>query len=213
MPNVCLAAGLRLTVLIFLFFIGNIPAWGQFYDNPFDASKSQPFRFSPWTIGGMEDSMTTSPQSAESYSAGPATVSVDVLRHPISSKGRRLLEKAMVQAERGNHAAAIQDLRQALAKYPLDAAYTDNVLGLEYIETRQFNEAKTYFKEAARLMPNESCNHSNYGLSLAIVGELETAEKEERKALQLDSANSNAQYILEALLLHKRRNLPDSSAK
>ena len=213
MPNVCLATSLRLTVLIFLFFIGNIPAWGQFYDNPFDASKSQPFRFSPWTVGDMEDSMTTSPRSTESYSAGATTVSVEVLRHPISAKARRLLEKAIEQAEQGNHAAAIESLRQVLAKYPLDAAYTDNVLGLEYIATRQFNDAKTYFKEAARLMPNESCNHSNYGLSLAIVGELEIAEKEERTALQLDSANSNAKYILEALLLHKRRNLPDSSAK
>ena len=42
-------------------------------------------------------------------------------------------------------------------------------------------------------MPRESSNHSNLGLSLAIVGDWDSAEKEERKALQLDKSNSKAE--------------------
>jgi len=70
---------------------------------------------------------------------------------------------------------------------------------------QQYGDAKESFAEAARLMPRESSNHSNLGLSLAIVGDWDTAEKEERKALQLDKSNSRAQLILEALLVRKRK--------
>jgi Flp pilus assembly protein TadD len=135
----------------------------------------------------------------------PPTVSADVLRHPLSSKARRLFEKAMHFAEMGNHHAAIDGLRDALVKCPADAPYAHNLLGLEYIETHEYTEAKDSFAEAARLMPRESSNHSNLGLSLAIVGDWETAEKEERKALQLDKSNSKARVILEALLVRKRK--------
>ena len=108
-------------------------------------------------------------------------------------------------AELGNHHAAIDGLRDALAKCPSDAPYAHNLLGLEYIEVHQYTDAKDSFAEAARLMPRESSNHSNLGLSLAIIGEWETAEKEERKALQLDKSNSKARLILEALLVHKSK--------
>jgi Flp pilus assembly protein TadD len=127
-----------------------------------------------------------------------------MLRHPLSSKARRLFEKAMRLAELGNHQAAIAGLRDALAKCPSDAPYAHNLLGLEYVEVQQYGEAKESFAEATRLMPRESSNHSNLGLSLAIVGEWDSAETEERKALQLDKTNSKAQMILEALLVRKR---------
>jgi hypothetical protein len=52
-------------------------------------------------------------------------------------------------------------------------------------------------------MPHESSNHSNLRLSLAIVGEWDSAEQEDRKALQLDKSNDKAKLILEALLMHK----------
>jgi Flp pilus assembly protein TadD len=89
-----------------------------------------------------------------------------VLRHPLSSKARRLLDKAMHLADVGDHAAAIEGLQEALAIYPSDAPYAHNLLGLEYIETSRFTNAKNSFEEAVRLMPHESVNHSNFGLSL-----------------------------------------------
>jgi Flp pilus assembly protein TadD len=150
------------------------------------------------------DPLGNFPQPAPADGSGPTTVSTDVLRHPLSSKARRLFEKAMHFAELGNHPAAIEGLRDALVKCPADAPYAQNLLGLEYIEARQYTEAKASFAEAARLMPRESSNHSNLGLSLAIMGEWDSAEQEERKALQLDKSNDKAKVILEALLVHKR---------
>jgi len=206
MPNVCLAAGLRLTVVISVLWMGSVPAWGQImFGNPYDAGLGRsPFGFPGWGPRTLNDSMGDFPQSASLAPAGPSTVSTDVLRHPLSSKARRLFEKAMHDAEMGNHPAAIEGLREALVKCPSDAPYAHNLLGLEYIETSRFADAKNSFEEAVRLMPHESANHSNFGLSLAIVGEWDSAEREVRKALQLDKSNSRAKLILEALLVRKR---------
>lgn len=206
MPNVCMAAGVRLTVLISVAWLGSVPAGGQIrYGNPYDASMGRsPFGFPGFGSRESLEPISSFPEPAPMDLSGPSTVSTDVLRHPLSSKARRLFEKAMRFAELGNHHAAIDGLRDALVKCPSDAPYAHNLLGLEYIQAQQYAEAKKSFAEAARLMPRESSNHSNLGLSLAIVGDWDTAEKEERKALQLDRSNSKARLILEALLVRKR---------
>jgi Flp pilus assembly protein TadD len=159
---------------------------------------------SGWGARESLEAVSSFPEPGPGAGSGPSTISTDVLRHPLSSKARRLFEKAMHFAELGNHHAAIAGLRDALLKCPSDAPYAQNLLGLEYIEVQQYTEAKASFTEAARLMPHESSNHSNLGLSLAIVGEWDSAEQEERRALQLDKSNDKAKLILEALLVHKR---------
>ncbi len=206
MPNVCMAAGVRLAVLTSVVCLGGAPAWGQLhYGNPYDASMGRsPFGFPGWGARESLGAVPSFPEPGPAGETGPSTISTDVLRHPLSSKARRLFEKAMHFAELGNHHAAIANLRDAMAKYPADAAYGDNLLGLEYIEVQQYADARTSFAEAARLMPHESSNHSNLGLSLAIVGEWDSAEQEERKALQLDKSNDKAKEILDALLVRKR---------
>jgi len=75
---------------------------------------------------------------------------------------------------------------------------------VEYVENRQFEEARSSFEEAVRLMPHQSINHSNLGFSLAVTGDLNSAEEQARKAIQLDPANLKAKSLLE-LLLHARR--------
>src|SRR5580658_8591103 len=92
-----------------------------------------------------------------------------------------------------------------LAKDPSSAAYADNLLGMEYIEIYQFANAKDFFQDAARLMPNESINHANLGFSLATTGEWDLAESEVLKALQLDPANVKARSILDIVLMRKRQ--------
>ena len=212
MPNVCRAAGVRLAVLTSVVCLGGAPAWGQLrYGNPYDASMSRaPFGFPGWGARESLEAVSSFPEPVPGIGSGPSTVSTDMLRHPLSSKARRLFEKAMHFAQLGNHHAAIAGLREALAKCPSDAPYAQNLLGLEYIEVQQYPEAKASFAEAARLMPHESSNHSNLGLSLAIVGEWDSAEQEERKALQLDKSNDKAKLILEALLVRKRNQATDA---
>ena len=208
MPNVCLAAGVRLTVLVWFLVIGKVPASGQGLPGaPFQSTKNRPISYSPWETFSLDGTPADFPQSTQAVAAGtagPATVSSDMLRHPLTSKARRLLMKAMHHADLGNHPAAIQGLHETVAKDPSSAPYVDNLLGMEYMLTSQFKEAKNSFEDAVRLMPHESINHSNLGLSLAYVGELDSAEREERQALQLDRANARAKSILETLLRRKR---------
>jgi tetratricopeptide (TPR) repeat protein len=212
MPNVFGAAGVRLAVLISVVCLGSIPAWGQLrYGNPYDASMGwTPFGFPSFGSRETVDPLTNFPEPGPVAASGPSTISTDMLRHPLSSKARRLFEKAMHFAELGNHHAAIEGLRDALVKCPSDAPYAQNLLGLEYIEAQQYKEAKASFAEAARLMPRESSNHSNLGLSMAIIGEWDSAEQEERKALLLDKSNDKAKVILESLLAHKRNKAADA---
>jgi Flp pilus assembly protein TadD len=203
MPNVSLAAGFRVAALISFFWIASAPVSGQvFSGNPYDASRV--FGYSSRALLELEESKSSMPDSWEHVSAGPSTVSADVLRHPLSSKARRRLEKALHLAELGKHPAAIQELRETLVKEPSSAPYAQNFLGVEFVENRQFAEARSSFEEAVRLMPHQSINHSNLGYSLAVAGDWNSAEQEVRKAIQLDPGNSRAKSLLD-LLLHTGR--------
>jgi tetratricopeptide (TPR) repeat protein len=203
MPNVSLAASFRAAALITVYWIANVPAAGQaFLDNRYDPGRVM--GFSSRSLLELEESRSILPSSWEHVPAGPATVSADVLRHPLSSKARRRLEKALHLSELGQHPAAIKELCETLVKEPSAAPYAQNLLGIEYVENRQFNEARSSFEEAVRLMPHESVNHSNLGFSLAATGDWTSAEKETRTAIQLDPANTQARSLLD-LLLHLRR--------
>ncbi|HEX3681385.1 MAG TPA: tetratricopeptide repeat protein [Bryobacteraceae bacterium] len=139
------------------------------------------------------------PALPANVASGPAIVSADELRHPLTAKARRAMEDANREAESGNHSAAIEDLRKAVVKYPVSAPYAYNLLGREYIDSGEYVKAEESFEEATRLMPHDSAHHSNLGLSLVILGQWDRAEQELRKALQLDRANAKAKQILEEL--------------
>jgi len=147
----------------------------------------------------LQESMSNFPDSRAHVPAGPATVSTDVLRHPLSSKARRRLVKALHLAELGEHPAAIKELRETLVKEPSSAPYAQSLLGVEYVQSQQFAEARTSFEEAVRLMPHESINHSNLGFSLAVAGDFNSAEQEARTAIQLDPANTRANTLLDLI--------------
>jgi len=201
-------AGLRLAFLVssVLIFSGAVRAQ-SFFDNTYDPIQSG----RAWgylnnvprgVMIGPESDLPNFPRRPQSSS--PAKISSDLLRIPLSAKAQRALEKAMHDSEMGDHVAARGRLMEALVKYPASAPYTQSLLGVECIETRQYVEAVTWFKQAARALPHESAAHSNLGLSLALSGELEHGEQEIRRALELDKTNIKASQILEALLLHKR---------
>jgi tetratricopeptide (TPR) repeat protein len=202
MPNVFLAAGFRVAAVISFCWITNAPVSGQaLSSNPFDQSRM--FGYSSRGLIELDESMSSFPDSRDRVPAGPATVSSDVLRHPLTSRARRRLEKALHLAELGEHPAAIEELRETLDKEPSSAPYAQSLLGVEYAENQQFAEARTSFEEAVRLMPHESINHSNLGFSLAVAGDFNSAEQEVRTAIQLDPANTRANALLD--LIHARR--------
>jgi tetratricopeptide (TPR) repeat protein len=198
MPNVSLAAGFRVAAIISLSWIARAPASGQgFSGTPFDQSRV--FGYSSRGLMELEESMSSFPDSREHVPSGPATVSSDVLRHPLSAKARRRLEKALRLSVLGKHPAAIEELRETLVKEPSSAPYAQSLLGVEYVESGRFDEARGSFEEAVRLMPHESVNHSNLGFSLAVAGDWNSAEQEARTAIQLDPANTRAKTLLELI--------------
>jgi tetratricopeptide (TPR) repeat protein len=202
MPNVSLATGFGVAALITFSWIANAPVSGQtFSGNAFDQNRV--FGYSSRGLIELEESRSF-PDSREHTPVGPATVSSDVLRHPLSSKARKSLLKALHLSELGNHTAAIQELRQTLVKEPSSAGYAQNILGVELVQNQQFAEARSSFEEAVRLMPHESVNHSNLGFTLAVAGDLNSAEQEVRTAIQLDPDNTRAKTLLE-LILHGRK--------
>ena len=210
MPNGRFTAGVRLVVrsalLVSSLLFANAPIWGQLYfGNSYDArvGLNWPFGYSVGeprgTIGDAIPDFPPPPRVGP-----PGTISSDVLRNPISSKALRTLQRAMHNAELGDHPAAIDALQDILVKQPAAAPYIHHLLGIEYLETHQFAAALSSFEEAARSMPHDSTAHSNYGLSLALTGQFDHAETELRKALELDRTNAKAKSILEVVLVIRR---------
>jgi Flp pilus assembly protein TadD len=106
-------------------------------------------------------------------------------------------------AKLGEHPAAIKELRETLVQEPSSAPYAHSLLGVEYVQNQQFAEARNSFEEAVRLMPHESVNHSNLGVTLAVAGDWNSAEQEARKALELDPGNSKAKSLLDLAVSRK----------
>lgn len=195
MPNVSLPAGFRAAALLCSSWIAMVPASGQFLGSPYDANRV--FGYSSRGLLELEELESSVPESWAHPPGGPATVSSDVLRHPLTSKVRRRLEKALHLSQLGEHPAAIKELRETLVTEPSSAPYAQNLLGVEYVENSQFDEARNSFEEAVRLMPHESVNHSNLGYSLAVAGDWNSAEQEARTAMQLDPSNTRAKALLD----------------
>lgn len=148
--------------------------------------------------------LAASQQPEAKPSNGPAVVSVDLVRHPISAKVRKLLLSAMDKMESGDHEAAIGQLLETLKKYPDSAPYVQNLLGVEYVKTDRFEAAIRSFEQAVMLLPHDAMTHYNFGLALVCAGNYDRAAQEVQRALELDPKNAQMQARLDALLEHKR---------
>src|SRR5438034_4418409 len=76
--------------------------------------------------------------SAHTGTPTSTTISADLLRHPLPGKARQMLLKALHAIEIGDHPDAIHRLEETLAKYPDSAAWTQSLLGTEYLKSEQF---------------------------------------------------------------------------
>jgi tetratricopeptide (TPR) repeat protein len=201
-----LAASSRLIILLASFTLVIFPLRAQlFFGNPYDAGVgAQRPGGNPWGIPGPIEPGDMRMDAVPAPTAPASTVSGDVLRHPLSGRALRLLRKARRIANLGDHAAAIAVLKEGLVRQPAATPYIENQLGAEYLETHQFDSAVASFAEAARIMPRDTAVHSNYGLSLAVVGQFDLAEKELNQAIALDHTNEKAKSILDAMRIVER---------
>jgi Flp pilus assembly protein TadD len=130
-------------------------------------------------------------------------ISAELLRYPLSSKARRMLQKALQIAEAGDHSGAVQQLQKTIDKCPDTGAYVYSLLGVEYLKTDQASEAVDALEQAVKLLPHDASNHANLGLALASNGQYSRAEPELRRALELDPHHAMASQLLNAMALSK----------
>jgi Flp pilus assembly protein TadD len=141
------------------------------------------------------------PASLESAVTSP-TVSADMLRHPISSRTRRMLHRAVNWMRSGDHQKAIEQLEATLAKDPSSAAYVHSLLGYEFMRTDQVPAAINSFEQAVLLLPHDPANHHNFAISLVVAGDYARAEDEARRAHDLAPDNPEINRLLDALQDH-----------
>jgi Flp pilus assembly protein TadD len=135
------------------------------------------------------------------------TISVDLLRHRVSTKVMERLQDAQRAADAGDDAAAIERLETILAKYPESAAWAQPMLGVEYLKTYQLQKALPALEQAVVLLPRDAVSRSNLGLCLILTNQYDRAEKELRRAVQLDSRIAKTRELLQLLLSKRHQEL------
>jgi tetratricopeptide (TPR) repeat protein len=141
------------------------------------------------------------PLGAQSFGASgaspaPRTVSVELLRYPLSAKALYMLQKALQISARGDHLGAIKQLQKTLSKCPGTDAYVDSLLGIEYLATSQFSEAVDALEQAVKLLPHDASDHANLGLALVCIGQYDRGKPELDRALELDPHNVTAGRLI-----------------
>ncbi|MCU1340171.1 MAG: Tetratricopeptide 2 repeat protein [Bryobacterales bacterium] len=179
---------------------GYVPPGERYGDVPDDVTAERPHTlFEHW-----EQTLTkSSPQQFASSGPATGTVSVDQLRHPLSGKGERLIEKGQHYAKAGDHTKAINEYKHALDE-PSSVPYAHSLLGIEYLRTGDPSAAIVELNEAVRLMPRVAANHSNLGYAFLLTGKRDMAEGELRLAIKLDQDTPQARYLLGLLLLDQK---------
>src|SRR5579862_1056265 len=115
----------------------------------YDASSAgptmRPSRLPAPGFGQDSRSRNISPAEADeapvvSRPSVPATVSADMLRHPLKGKALSMIRKAQSLIEKKAFAQAREELRKA-AQDPVAAPYAHSLLGQEYVRNSQFGDA------------------------------------------------------------------------
>jgi len=130
------------------------------------------------------------------------TISVDLLRQELPPKAKEILLKAQRASEAGDHAAAIEILETAHEKFPQSDAWTESLLGLEYLKTRQFEAAVSALECAVALLPRDAVDRANLGFALAKLGRTAEAAQQLRQAVELDTTNEKTRQLLTVVLQH-----------
>jgi len=160
-------------------------------------------------LAGLSANATPGQSPANHLTGGSRTtpalspvIPMDVLRHPVTPKVRKILLSAMAKIDAGEHEPAIDQLKETLRKYPESAPYVQNLLGAEYVKTDQLPEAISSFEQAVSLLPHDPMTHYNFGLALICAGDYDRAANEVRRALELDPQNQQMQARLREILAH-----------
>ncbi len=159
-------------------------------------------------LAGLDIGSRQATLPSESYTRDPAptqigpTVSVEELRHPLSGKGRRMIDRAQRYSRSGDYSKAIEELNQAL-KEPSAVPYARMILGYVYLKLRRVPEAVQELEEVTVLLPRLPAGHSNLGYALCATGKPERGLQEVETALALDSRLLKARFLKGVILLDR----------
>jgi hypothetical protein len=140
---------------------------------------------------------------------GAGTVSVRDLQHPMSSKSKRLFVDAQKASEKGEFEKEIGILRSALN----DAGavpYVRMNVGVAYLRAGQAANAIPELQEAVRLIPDSAVARTNFAYALLMTKNIDAAEVEGRRALQLDKNNAKARWVMGSILIVKGSHLDEA---
>jgi cytochrome c-type biogenesis protein CcmH/NrfG len=151
---------------------------------------------------GQENADLSPLEVAPSPARSTGMVSADELRHPLSKKAKRSLEKAQSLIQEGKHIDAITQLRE-LATIPTGESYAYSLLGQEYLRLGHGAAALVELQQAVRLLPNNVPDLANLGLALLMTGDPGGAERALRHALELDPKNLQTKLVLGVTVLEK----------
>jgi len=129
-------------------------------------------------------------------------VSVAQLQHPLSRKGRRLLDKVESYLRHGQLAKAHEELTLAIRE-PSAEPYAHAILGAQYLRAGQAGSAVTELESAAGVLPIASI-HSNLGYALCLTGQGKRGRQELEEALRLDGGSPEARFLMGVLLLNQK---------
>src|SRR6266576_160475 len=124
------------------------------------------------------------------------TVSADWLRNVQSKATRQSIDRARHYSAAGEHMKAIKTLKQIRAKGN-SGPYLRSMLGFEYLQVGQAEQARTELAASVRLLPNEPIGRSNFALALYALGEYDRAFQEITHALSLAPGNPTSELILQ----------------
>jgi tetratricopeptide (TPR) repeat protein len=128
-----------------------------------------------------------------------AMAQLDVLEDARPSDPRVTYVGALLAADRGDFTTAVNSFRDALRSDPsLYGAWQD--LGLAYIKSKRWPEAADTFAELARRQPDSVDAAYFRALALFNTGRVAEAEREARRALQIDAGASAAHTLLGIIL-------------
>ena len=139
-------------------------------------------------------------------------VSARTLAHKPSKAAVQTFNRGVRALDKGQYDEALRYLTEAVR---LDPDYVEARvdLGAAYAKTGLPEQALDQYEQAFKLEPNVPLLHSNKAAALVILSRWEEAEQAARRALQLDPASIDANYMLGIALMGQGKITPETAAR
>lgn len=121
------------------------------------------------------------------------TINVELLGVP--DKARTHYDKGLQESQKGNHEAAIEEFKQAIAEYP-SFAIAFNELGVQYLKLARLEEADEAFQNALKIQPDLFPALTNRGLANVMMERYGEAVPILRNALKQNDQSAVCHYFL-----------------